>query len=331
MTYTLSISTDYVSAWGAWEAVRELLQNSIDQTSELNDSKMIFSHNGDRMMVGATNCRLKPQTLLMGVSSKRNDINSIGQFGEGYKLALLVLARMGCKVTIKNGPDIWTPVIEMDEKYGAEVLKVKTRKGNPNDNDVIYRIEGIDIPNLDELYLPNAPTVLHDRPGQIYVGGLYVCTVQDLDNGYNFPPNKLRLGRDRMMASTFDIQWETSRLLAADKNLYTKLKSEKGDLRYADSHITPEDAEAVLAHYEAEHGDAIPVSCQAEIDEAGGGAFQLVPRVLMNILKSVKSFVTKIISPKQRLQLFYDKHGSTMSAEAQEDLQVLINSAGGWS
>ncbi len=74
-TYTLSLSPDYVLSWGLWEAVRELIQNSIDQSTLDKQCEQIFQYNAvtEALTIGTTNCRLHPRSLLLGTSSKRDD------------------------------------------------------------------------------------------------------------------------------------------------------------------------------------------------------------------------------------------------------------------
>ena len=92
--YPLSLTRGYVVSWGLREAVREIIQNALD-----SDSDFGYAIDGDTLTVISRYASLSPQTLLLGSSNKGGDISSIGQFGEGYKLALLVLTRDGLPVT----------------------------------------------------------------------------------------------------------------------------------------------------------------------------------------------------------------------------------------
>ena len=109
--YTLSLTKEYVSHWGVSEACRELIQNVIDNPKP-------YEYNFDEYLPGlfkftltSKDTWLHPSTLLLGTSSKKED-GYIGHFGEGYKLALLVLTRLGKAVTVINGvPEVpvgWT-------------------------------------------------------------------------------------------------------------------------------------------------------------------------------------------------------------------------------
>jgi hypothetical protein len=50
--------------------------------------------------------------------------------------------------------------------------------------------------------------------GKIFCGGIYVDTHKDLHYGYDFNVSELTLNRDRNMANSFDVKWNTSRMWA---------------------------------------------------------------------------------------------------------------------
>lgn len=105
--FELPLSTNYVRDWDFGMAVRELIQNGLDQQSV--DAKSTFSvdYDPDTQKLKFTNARsrLKVNTLLLGRSSKSNDEDTVSQFGEGYKIAALVLNRLG--KTFKTAGNGW--------------------------------------------------------------------------------------------------------------------------------------------------------------------------------------------------------------------------------
>lgn len=110
--YELPLTPNYVRDWDFNMAVRELIQNGLDQQAV--DAKSVFSVEYDRttQKLKFTNqrSRLKVNTLLLGRSSKSDDDETVGQFGEGYKIAALVLNRLGKTFTIYNNMmnQVWT-------------------------------------------------------------------------------------------------------------------------------------------------------------------------------------------------------------------------------
>ena len=102
--YELTLTPDYVSDWTFNDAIRELIQNGTDQ--EALDKGNVFSlgYDEDQEILSLKNAKssLKINTLLLGRSSKADNEDTVGKFGEGYKSAALVLNRIGKTFTIYN-------------------------------------------------------------------------------------------------------------------------------------------------------------------------------------------------------------------------------------
>lgn len=215
----LSLSESYVSAWGTWEAIREILQNAIDEP----EHTIQFMESEGKIIV--TNSGVIPTaSLLLGNSSKQGDSETIGQFGEGFKLALLVLARQGKKVTIINDGDLWEPVFEYSDLFEDKCLHIRVTPGSSSTGSVAVSIEYLTFEEFTEIgnkYLtPDRMDVVFEGSGsqaftkgkvaQLFVKGLYVCDLDtDKDKytySYNMAPNMIQLDRDRNKVSTWAIQ-----------------------------------------------------------------------------------------------------------------------------
>ena len=240
----LTISPDYVSKWGVWEAVREILQNTIDN----KEKEQIFSYNASKQIltIGNKDTVLEKQTLLLGNSTKRNDSNTIGQYGEGYKLALLILTRLGKRIEIKNGKEIWFPKIIKSRKYDSEllVMDIEKTKENKDLEFVIYGITKSEFEKvmdrtliyadaIEKIETPYGNILLDEKyRRKVFVEGLYVKKMIDCENmryGYDIKANHIELDRDRMSVSEFNLFWETSRMFAY---LIRENQLEYGDMIY---------------------------------------------------------------------------------------------------
>lgn len=228
----LSLSTSYVSSWGTWEAVREILQNAIDEPEHSiqfmeSEGKIIVSNSGS----------IPTSSLLLGNTSKANSDTTIGQFGEGFKLALLVLARQGKKVSIVNDGDLWTPVFKHSPLFNDECLHIEVTETGTTTGSVVVQISDLTFEEFTEIgnkYLSpdrinvefeglGSTAITKGKVAQLFVKGLYVCDLDtDKDKyaySYNMSPNMIELDRDRNRVSTWAIQSDIVDMVIASGRL----------------------------------------------------------------------------------------------------------------
>jgi hypothetical protein len=127
----LGIDPKYVMHWGLWEGFREIVQEFRDAIFRQNDLSYSLSTNSnnelqffntDKQLLGSVKFDpvnqklalkvsnvplLKRQCLLMGGSTKQDEKNLIGRYGEGLKLGILALLRVGVHTRIVNGSEVW--------------------------------------------------------------------------------------------------------------------------------------------------------------------------------------------------------------------------------
>lgn len=259
--FDLGMSINYCPTWGVVESVREFFQNAHDEEIVNPENKMYFGYDKDSktLRIGNKNGRLTTNTLLLGQSSKRDSSETIGQHGEGYKVATVVLLRNGKTVKVYNRADkeVWTAKTVKSRRYQADVVvfdieKVSIFKSVP-DHDLIFEISGIDedeynaivdsnlfLQNLreGEDYITSNPgyplttrmcKVLTDEKhaGKLFVGGLYVTTSKYAKYGYDFAPGLVKLDRDRGFIDGIDLQFLTAKVISAtgDTELINEAKN----------------------------------------------------------------------------------------------------------
>lgn len=219
----LSLSEDYCRSWGLWEAVRELIANAIDT----NNYRIHIDHHRHSLLIETYAGAIPNKYLLMGSGSKSRGGGTIGEHNEGFKLALLVLTRENYELTIKNGVDSWTAAMEWSDLFEQEHLHINIEEGVYYDDVVRFEvhnltseelteIEGnfLSESNIGEFHQCHEGKILLDSKhiGQIYCGGIWVCSDSNLNYGYDFLPKHLSLDRDRQRVSTFDVQWITKEM-----------------------------------------------------------------------------------------------------------------------
>lgn len=230
----LTMTNNNVAHWGFWEAIRELIQNHLDM------EKRNFYVEDGLVNISTFDYPMAENTLLVGNSTKRDDETKIGKYGEGYKLACLVLLREGYDVTIRNGLDKWTFIEEVHPLLDHTCVAVKIEYDvfpnidETSKNTVTFSVKGLseydhlDLQNkyLEKETIQNNFEVILDYNGNtlfrgedfpsVYVNGLFVCTLpENYWFSYNLNPDMVPLDRDRSAVDTWELNWTIARLLEA--------------------------------------------------------------------------------------------------------------------
>ena len=243
--FDLGMSINYCNNWGIPEAVREFFQNAKDEEVVNPENKMYFDYDADEeiLRIGNKSGCLTTNTLLLGQTTKADSDTTIGQFGEGYKVATVVLLRCGKGVKIYNRSkkEIWTAKIVNSKRYQAQVAiydieSMGIFKSVP-DHDLIFEISGItesdyeaitdtilDLQDLvegtDFVTSGKSRILLSEKfKGKLYVGGLYVAKSKYATLGYDFEPSLVRLDRDRGFIDNLDLQFVTGKVIAKTNDL----------------------------------------------------------------------------------------------------------------
>lgn len=306
--YELTISSNYVSHWGVVEGVREFFQNAIDEQNSNPNHVMNFDYSEGKLTISNSECKLSINSLLLGNTSK-SDGKSIGQFGEGYKVAIVVLLREGKSVTIHNGNELWNTRIVNSRRYKDKVVVVETSKFGITGNDLIVEIDGITPEEWDDICESNLllkgygqddieteyGTLLTDPDdsGKLYVEGLYIGKNSSLKYGYDYKSKEISLNRDRNIISDFEAKWNASKILATSfkdriEELHTIINSEEyDDARYIDSILNSKTRDKLFEYFKEKNGDKIPVSTQEEYDYFKSKGFQ--PIIVKETVKTIYS------------------------------------------
>ena len=96
-SYNLNLTASYVASWGAWEIVREFLCNAVDSGTHFDYT------------IKSGYCRVRSKgsidlhnLILIGAGTKDAQTGTIGQFGEGSKMAALAAVRDGGSVSLRT-------------------------------------------------------------------------------------------------------------------------------------------------------------------------------------------------------------------------------------
>ena len=250
----MGMALNYVANWTIVDAVREIFQNSLDEEIQNPENKWYFNYDTETgtLRIGNKQSRLATKTLLLGATSKAGDSNTIGQHGEGYKVAIIVLLRSGKGVKIYNynEKEIWQAKIIKSRRYQTEigvfdVDKMGVLKRVP-EHSLIFEITGITaeeyeaikkrnlwLQTKDEIGevfdVPGYGRILMDasQKGKVFVKGLYVCDKGSaLTYGYDLEPHMVNLDRDRGLVDTWDLQLLLGEMfIHTNKDMVNSVKS----------------------------------------------------------------------------------------------------------
>ena len=322
-----SLSFEYVSSWSVKEALRELIQNCIDNSgtvTKVNDALVL--NNPDTV--------LSKQVLYMGITHKRDDQESIGQHGEGLKLALLALTRESETVVITNGTESWRPFFRKNT-HGVRVLCVEITELDTLGSSFSIVL---DYPKFDlsKLYLGsgnpeedfNRNYLLRESKyaGMLFSQGLFVSTI-DSEFGYNL--TGLTLERDRSVITNWTLQdkvvdvWE--KLLLTDttlgqrlaKTLYdggTRIESQS----FAYVNTTPEVNTQCELYFNKLHPDETAVKEGSTVSK---GKTRSVSSAFGSALGGSYYSTNHVISTEQR---WWDQYADQLSEDAKDELRDIL-------
>ena len=312
----LNLSFNYVPNWDYTHAIRELFQNSLDSETKDSNNKMYFEYNKEEevLSIGNKNGILEERSLLLGASSKRDDAKQIGQHGEGYKIATVVLLRegLGLKIFNQNKKQVWVAKKVKSRSYDEEIPVFDIehqifKKGA----DLVFEVSGVTEEMFEKIIDSNLHLIERYRGGlgnhyesedgkvlldeqfrhKVFVKGLYVCDNEAIDYGYDFSPELVKLDRDRHLIDSFNIMWNSSRLIARmmDSDLIRKCIN-KNDGKYLDSFVymlSDKIKNDVAYDFFKEYGsDAVPCNTRDEFNDVAKSGHNAV---LVN--DSVATFV----------------------------------------
>ena len=263
--YEITISPNYVSNWGINEAIREILQNAID--ADKNGYKKSIYYSGDTLYINNEGISLSAKDLILGCSSKSDQDGMIGKYGEGFKLALVVLLRKGMNVYVDNNDKLWSPSFKVSEQFGTQVLNIEEsddgrREGltfviSPVDQQLYNSLLNY-FPCIDESFgnvvnCDNGQILLDKQfKGKMYVEGLYIQTDDNFQYGYNFNSDVVELDRDRKAINYYELRALTAQSIVTaeecNKEIFDAITKSCVDVRDIEE-VIDEASESFLEEY----------------------------------------------------------------------------------
>ena len=236
--YELPISSNYVNNWGIKEAIREILQNAVDANECGYNKEISYDKSTSILTIKNMGAKLPISSLVLGNSSKGDMKNQIGQFGEGYKIALVVLLRKGFGITIINSDELWTPSFEFSENFKSQILTISSEEIEDK-RFVSFEINGVSQELFNDLYnyfpcidddfgevisCDNGQILLDEKfSGMMFVEGLYIQSDKNFKYGYNFNTDAVQLDRDRKAINYYELKALTAESIITAEECHPKI------------------------------------------------------------------------------------------------------------
>ena len=113
--------------WGEWEAIRDLVQNALDETESYE-----YGTDSEGFWISDKGKGVGISSFLLGPPKLKPDY-ARGKFGEGMKIASLALIRQGYGVHVDTvGREVWMIFIEQDVGGGETVQSLAAMWRNSN-------------------------------------------------------------------------------------------------------------------------------------------------------------------------------------------------------
>ncbi len=339
------ISSEYIPDWGFTEAYREIIQNFMDygqyEINEDNDYVCISNdYEPDNL-----------EFLKVGCSDKRGS-NNRGKHGEGLKMAMLVLHRLGidCVIKIKNKNMILFPKNYNDEYlgecFGFEIFNFDEVNGweyNFNNFQIIFEsnefYNGISndfiIKDEDIIFKSDSGSIVNKPVGNIYVGGLFVTNMNRLSYAYDLKPRCVSLGRDRSIPCSFDIEYHCSLINQDYLNNKEDLDVESINFNNRDFDYMSTLPEKVIENItvQSEDEEGIKFSFKLKdtyIPQKFNENIKSYPIIKKQIDKVRMEFEIKLETPYDILSNFKKKYGEKMSTEVYSEFKKILTMALKW-
>lgn len=365
--YELTLTPDYVSDWTFNDAIRELIQNGTDQEILDKENKFKVEYNAKEKTLRLINRKsvLKINTLLLGRSNKANNEDTVGQFGEGYKIAALVLNRLGKTFTIYNNEkkEVWKSRFKNSEKWLEKILAFYVSKQDTDEAGLCIEVGNVTKEEFNDLYKvwidlsgydyekveTDYGEIITDEDyaGDVYVNGLFVDCNSDLRYGYNFKPKYIRLERDRKTCDSWNVGEITSLMIAEAMvkggipiETVRKMVEERVDDVYHFEFNTYQNdvkkvQEMLIESFDSQNPQpySVPVDSQEDIKKvkAYGGNPVVVPSGVAKLLKNEKDKRIKALMeiPCSNIMTLKDKFNrwyDIYSAKLPDEAKVEIRS-----
>jgi hypothetical protein len=327
------IGADYLPNWTVEHALREIFQNYIDY-GEYNVHTEQDTDGNVTVFIRNNYIPENLEFLRIGNSNKTN--KQIGKWGEGLKMAFLVMLRESIPFTIISNKHT-LKAIWVNHKEIGNILAINYQPYTVSNNqfitkftmkaDVFFKYMNGIITKQDILFEHSYHgRVVNKDKGNIYCNGIFVCNVENMSKAYDLYAEVLPLDRDRVLPKTWDVNYHTSKLNEAYDKWTTK------DLSYSDASYIQKIPERYHSSFRPRRIDK---TIYVEVKHEDGTTELISNSNIKDAVKELPYFKRKLkqlmawmsrgLSHKQRLIAATDKIKNNITTEDYNQIINLIN------
>jgi len=329
------INSNYLKHWTILDALREIYQNFIDYgiyTTYIKDDII----NADNFIIKLSNDYIPDNLEFLIIGNSNKDDNSIGKYGEGLKMAMLIFLRESYDISIITNNTVIFPKFKTISNIGEVLTIYKYAIKESIGFSIEFNISKDTYNKFISNLITEADVIFRDKyfgeivnkeKGNIYSGNLYVTHLANLQYSYNIKPSELPLDRDRSVPRAFDVTWASSKIKEAYIKHIAKLNA--SDIIYDDSlylnyvpdsfkkEVKPKfiNNEIILVHTDENKNDTI-------IENNNIKKIILSDNIFIRFIRILKHYTMKKLGIYDMLIAYQNKY--PMYGEAKQDFDLIL-------
>jgi len=178
------LTPNYLHDWSNAQALKEAVQNiAYGVVKSGKRAKIYYDQHEEMHVIRDYYTGFEKKHLYIGESEQRHDSQGLGNFGEGWKIFLLIMARNGIRHYVKTvGFDFWGDL--ETTVHGTQVLVIKVKPNTNNKGTKVY----VDLPREDvelatrsfavlngiDMEYINDDSIIPNRKHELWVSGVRI-------------------------------------------------------------------------------------------------------------------------------------------------------------
>lgn len=221
------LTKNYVPKWTIEQGLKEAMQNiAYGAIKSERPAKIYYDSKFESWAIRDWYKGFGKQYLYIGESEQRDDSEGMGNFGEGWKIFLLVMSRNGIKHMVSTvGFDFWGTIEHT--VHGTEVLRIHVEKNDSKKGTKVYADVSEEswrnaaksfayLNGIDKEYISNN-LMLPGRSGELYIQGVRIekdkeSNPLNIYYSYNLTQREL-MNRDRSHVDLREAHNEMARII----------------------------------------------------------------------------------------------------------------------